>query len=135
MVGSTFLWVIIAQSKYERMLYLRSFKIFSFKIFTDILNKVNFTNAWLQVHIHFIFREKGSIFPAIYDCSKQKFCKLAMNMGTMKLFPFLLTFFRQLVLWEDIFTDILPSTSSTGRYIRNSCFFDSLFCSKYIIIK
>ena len=25
-----------------------------------------------------------------------------MNMGTMKLFPFLLTFFRQLVLWEDI---------------------------------
>ena len=25
-----------------------------------------------------------------------------MNMGTMKLFPFLLTFFRQLVLREDI---------------------------------
>ena len=30
----------------------------------------------------------GSIFPAIYDCSKWKFCKLIMNMGAMKLFPF-----------------------------------------------
>ena len=29
-----------------------------------------------------------------------------------------------------IFLDILPSTSSTGRYIRNSCFFYSLFCNK-----
>ena len=43
----------------------------------------------------------------------------------MKYFPFFLTFCHRLD-----FLDILPSTSSTGRYIRNSCFFDSLFCNK-----
>ena len=69
----------------------------------DVLKKVNFINIWLQVPIHLIFHEKGSIFPAIYDCSKQKFCKLGMNIGMMKLFPFLLTFFCQLVLGEHIF--------------------------------
>ena len=46
---------------------------------------------------------RGAHFPIIYHCSKQKFCKVGMKMGMMKLFPFLLTFFRQLVLREAIF--------------------------------
>ena len=92
-----------SKSKYEQMLHLRSFKIFCFKIFKNILNKVNFVNFWLQVHIYLNFYENDSIFSATYDCSKWKFCKVGMNMGMMKLFPFLLTFFRQLVLREDIF--------------------------------
>ena len=48
-------------------------------------------------------------FLAMYGCSKQKFCKLGMNMSMMEL-------------------GILPSTSFTRSYIWNSCFFDSLFC-------
>ena len=89
--------------------------------FTNILNKVNLINVWLQIHIHLIFHKSCSIFPTIYDCSKQKLCKLGMNMGMMKLFSF--------------FIDILPSTSFRGRCVWNSFFFDSLFCSKYFIIK
>ena len=50
-----------------------------------------------------IFHEKVSLFPAIYDCSNLKFCKLGMNMDIMKIFPILLTFFHQLVLLDRIF--------------------------------
>ena len=96
-----------SKSKNEQMLYLRSFKIAA-----DILNKVNFVNVWLQVHIHLIFYKRGSIFQGIYDCLKQKFCKLGMNMGVMKIVPVLLIFFRQLVLQEGIFgtaASLIPS--------------------------
>ena len=62
---------------------------------------MNFLNV--QVHIHLIFNERGSLFPAIYDCSKLKFCKLGMKMGIMKVFPILLTFYRKLILREGIF--------------------------------
>ena len=39
-------------------------------------------------------KEIHFFFPAIYDSSKQKLCKIGMNVGIMKLFPLLLKFFH-----------------------------------------
>ena len=66
-------------------------------------SQVNFLNCWLQVHIHLIFHKRGSVFPAIYHCSKWKFCKLSMILGMVKTFTILLTFYHKLVLREGIF--------------------------------
>ena len=53
----------------------------------------------LRAHIHLTVHEKGSIFPAIYDCSNFQHWKL----GTKKFLCFLLTHFHQLILREGIF--------------------------------
>ena len=65
-------------------------------------SQVYILNGWLQVHIHLIFHERGLLVPAIYDCSKWKFCELGMKMGMMKIFPILLTFYHEPVLQEGI---------------------------------
>ena len=125
------MWVIIAQSSKTRRCFtwgnLKYQQIFS----------INFMNVWLQVHIHLIFHERCSIFPAIYDCSKWKFCKSSMSMGMMKLFPFLLTFFHRLVSREGT----LGTAASLIPYLQvtiknrsaNSYYFSKLLLCEEIL--
>ena len=71
------------------------------------------SKVWLQVIFILYFMEGVQFFQLSMIAQNKKLCKLGMNMGVMKLFPF--SWYSSIVL------------SFTRMYIRNRSFFDSFF--------
>ena len=100
--------VFLCKCQYPKYKDKQMLCLASFKIVADFLNNLNFLDISLQVHNQLIFPEKEILFfqPSYWNW---KCCKL----GTRTFFSFFIEIFR--------------SVSLMGRYIQNSCFFDSLF--------
>ena len=106
-VGSTFLWVSLKTSRCLTWGFLKEQQIFLISKFSKCFTTSSYSSylSW-----------KGFNFSSHLWLLKINILQIKYEHGCDENFSY--------------FNDIFPSTSYTGSCLRNSCFFDSLFCNK-----